>query len=157
MKLGPVLILPAAALRTTAFALRLFASTGQRLADILSPTDATPTLSDVPPQRAEPPTPPREAAAPLPAPVDPLRLDLAGLTARPAPEVIAALDSLGTMELADLYDHESKGRRRRAVLDAIEAATAPPASATDADADLSLLDDVREPDVLVYSTQTPGR
>lgn len=154
MKLGSVLILPAAALRTTAFALRLFASTGRRLADALSPDDPTPTLSEAAPQR---PAARPQAAAPAPAPADSVRLDLAALAARTAPEVIAALGSLGTLELADLYDYESKHRRRRAVLDAIEAATAPPASATDTHEDASLLDDVRVPDELVYTTQTPRR
>lgn len=153
MKLGSVLILPAAALRTTAFALRLFASTGRRLADALSPDSPSPTLSDTAPQR---PAARPQTTSPDAAPVDPVRLDLPALAARPAPEVIAALERLGTLELADLYDYESKHRRRRAVLDAIEAATAPPASATDTDEDLSL-DDVRVPDELVYSTQTPRR
>ena len=153
MKLGSVLILPAVALRTTATALRLFAGTGQRLADLISPNgEAAPEPSPLRATRATPASSPVVA----PAPVDPVRLDLAGLAARPAPEVVAALDTLGTTELADLYTYESKHRRRPAVLDAITAATAPPPAATD-DEDLSLLDDVRVPDELVYSTQTPPR
>jgi hypothetical protein len=146
VKLGPVLILPAAALRTTAAALRVLASTGQRLADLLSPGTPAP----------QPTAQPNAVRAPVsPPPADPARLDLAGLAARPAPQVIAVLETLGTAELADLYEHESKHRRRRTVLDAITAATAPPQ--TGSEADLSGVDDVRVPDELVYSTQTPRR
>ena len=156
MKLGSVLILPAAALRTTAAVLRLAAGTGRRIADLISPDSDTPTQRDV----AAAPAPVRPAVAaapaPVPAPTDPARFDAAELAARTAPSVIAALESLGTVELADLYEYESQHRRRPEVLDAITAATAPPPSATD-DVDLSLLDDVRVPDELVYSTQTPQR
>jgi hypothetical protein len=149
VKLGSVLILPTAALRTTAAALRLLASTGQRLADLLAP--------DAPaPQPAPPPAHPASQRTPAtPPPADPAHVDLAGLAARPTPQVIAALETLGTVELGDLYEHESKHRRRRAVLDAITAATAPPQ--TGSQADLPGLDDVRVPDELVYSTQTPQR
>lgn len=154
MKLRSVLILPAAALRTTAAALRLLAGTGQRLADVLSPDGQIPT-----PRTAPPAAPARRAESPPAAAgeVDPVHLDLPGLAARPAPEVIAALDGLGTTELGDLYEYERKHRRRRSVLDAIAAAAAPPASGADTDEDLSLLADVREPDELVYSTGAAQR
>lgn len=156
MKLRPVLLLPAVALRTTAVALRVFAATGHRLADLISPDSDAATVTDAPPRSAATrPTPQRPAADPQAS--QSARVDLESLAARPAPEVISALDTLSAEELADLYEHESKHRRRRQVLDAITAATAPPLSAADTGEDLSLLDDAREPDELVYTTQTPRR
>ena len=81
--------------------------------------------------------------------------DVAALAAQTAPQIIAAVDTLGTVELAELYEYESHHRRRRTVLQAIDAAAAPPADARDDD--IVLDDDVREPDELVYSTETPRR
>jgi hypothetical protein len=75
-------------------------------------------------------------------------IDIATLAAKPAPQVVAAIDTLSTTELGDLYIYEAGHRRRRTVLAALESATAPPAPQDD---DLPPLD-VRVPDELVYST-----
>jgi hypothetical protein len=67
-----------------------------------------------------------------------------------APRAIAALETLSTTQLGELYEHESSGRRRRTVLQAIERALEPPPDS------LSLDDDAGPETVLVYSTSTPG-
>jgi hypothetical protein len=155
VKLGFALVLPTLALRTTATVLRVLAAGGERLADALRSDDVR-----APGQTAEsagPSTPVDvEAASPQPTSAEPAVPTPQAIAARTAPEVIAALDDLSAVELGDLYEHESKHRRRRSVLDAITAAAAPPTSAASLD-DAELLDDVREPDVLVYSTSTPTR
>lgn len=158
MKLGFVLAVPASVLRTSATALKLAANLGERLAGAIKgdagngTTDATPSPAPRQDRPAHVPAPaavreePGTPAAPL---------NVAALTSRPTPEVIAALDDLSATELADLYDRESRSRRRRAVLDAIQAAAAPPANA--ATPPPLPEDEVRVPDELVYSTQTPRR
>lgn len=49
----------------------------------------------------------------------------AALAARPAAEVVAAVDGLSTDELRALYEQESRGKRRKTVLTAIERALTP--------------------------------
>lgn len=155
MKFGTLLTLPRLALSTSATALRLLAAVNEALAERI--TGATSAYGDpvtpVPPRqtapKAAPAAPTADVEPPTPDPVD-----IAELVARNAPQVIAALDGLSTTELADLYELESRRRRRTSVLAAIEAAAAPPPDSRD---DEVLLDDVREPDVLVHSTSTPRR
>ena len=156
MKFGTLLALPRLALSTSATALRLLAAVNEALAERI--TGATGAYRDpVAPAPAQPVSPSvTPAAAPAPD-VDlatPESVDLSELVARKAPQVIAALDGLSTTELADLHELESRRRRRTSVLAAIQAAAAPPGESRE---DEVLLDDVREPDVLVYSTSTPRR
>ena len=159
MNLGSIFALPATSLRATAFVLRFIASTGERLADSLREA-AEPPASAVLQQSEEglvKPAPTPSTVVDTPAEtIPPARLDVARLAAQTAPEILAALDGLGDVELSDLYEYESKHRRRRKVLDAITAAAAPPAEAA-GPADIDLTEDVRQPDELVYTTQTPRR
>ena len=154
MKFGTLFALPRLALSTSATALRLLAAVNEALAERI--TGATGAYRDPiapAPARSRNPAPPAvPAPAEKSAPSQPV--DLAELVRRNAPQVIAAVDGLSTAELADLYDLESRGRRRTSVLAAIEAAAAPPAEAGNVEV---LLDDVREPDVLVYSTASAKR
>ena len=162
MNLGSVLFLPVAAMRATAVALRALAATGERLADALSPQpgptwDESRGAAGPPRQRSgttvsRPPAtrPPAVLATATQTPAPPV--DVARLASMTAPQVVAALDGLGSTELAELYEHEAKHRRRRSVLQAIETAAAPPQAGPPGDET-----DVRTPDELVYSTQTPRR
>ena len=156
MKFGTLFALPRLALSTSATALRLLAAVNEALAERI--TGATGTYRDpIAPTPAQPATPTVAGAAarrPDVAPETPEPVDLTELVTRNAPQVIAALDGLSSTELADLYELESRRRRRTSVLAAIEAAAAPPADSRD---DEILLDDVREPSVLVHSTSTPRR
>lgn len=175
---------PAAALDIAAKALRVLADVNDHLATALvsAPAEPIPTPQPVRDNTAPPTarvdigvaaaTRPSAAASPLApqtatttgsdAPVadapaartpDLDTTGVAALAAQTAPRVIAALDGLSAEDLAELYEYESGHRRRATVLRAVEAAAAPPVEAR-ADDDI-LLDDVREPDVLVYSTSTP--
>lgn len=154
MKFGTLLALPRLALSTSATALRLLAAVNEALAERI--TGATATYRDpvapAPPREAPPKAAPAAPTADV-EPATPESVDISELVTRNAPQVIAALDGLSTTELADLYELESRRRRRTSVLAAIEAAAAPPADSRDE----VLLDDVREPDVLVHSTSTPRR
>lgn len=152
MSLGPLMTLPRLALRTTAKALRLLASAHEALADAVSPTPSSDSDSPPPPPAATSDSP--AETAPQDEARDSSPPDVATLASRTAPEVIAALDGLSDAELADLHDYESRHRRRRSVLDAVAEAAAPPVDVRDA-GDLIELDDPRQPDELVYSTQTP--
>lgn len=118
-----------------------------------APAPLPPPVSEVVEATAGSTATPREADAPQDVTVAP---GAAALAAKTVPQVLTALDSLSDVELADLYEYESRHRRRRTILQAIEAAAAPPpdAAATDAD-EIILDDDLREPDELVYSTETP--
>ena len=169
MRLHTLLTLPSFALETSAKALRLLAyanellaakvaSAAQASADARSGGAAQATTNgqrrDVSTPAPAAPAAEAEVSASSPsATAEELPRDIATLAGLPAPTVVRAIDTLSSPELADLYDHESNHRRRRTVLHAIEAALAPPATATDDD----LLDDVRVPDEVVYSTQTPRR
>jgi len=158
MNLGFVLAVPASVLRHSAAALKLAATLSERLAGaITGDTAASPAPAPTAPEpvNARPMTPPAPPVVRDEPGTDAPPLDVVALISRPAPEVISALDGLSTLELADLYDQESRTRRRRAVLDAIQAAAAPPAAA--ATPEPLPVDDVRVPDELVYSTQTPRR
>lgn len=163
MTLHTLLSLPSLALETSAKALRLLAYANELIATkVASP--AAPKADDQDgrndaPSLAPPPVIPSErraatAASPSAADAEPLPRDIPTLAGLPAATLVRAVDTLSSAELADLYDYESKHRRRSTVLQAIEAALAPAASAG---ADDDLLDDVRVPDELVYSTQTPRR
>ena len=156
MKLGSLLALPAAAFQTTASVLKIAASIGERLAAVIKPEGDVSTPQTAP---ATGPAPapivpaaqaPNDAVAATPGPVD-----IAALASRTQPEIVAALDGLSALDLADLYDHESRHRRRPGVLSAVEAAAAPPIDVRTPDP--LPLDEVRIPDELVYSTQTPRR
>lgn len=156
MTLGRLLTLPSLALQTTAKALRLLAFANEMLADRLAtpPVGSSPDADSTPPRRPAPA--PASAATPAPA-TDATATaprDIPTLATLPAADVIRALDDLSMTELGDLFEHESSHRRRRTVLRAIEAALAPPPAAVSDDV---ALDDVREPDELVYSTTTPSR
>lgn len=156
MMFGTLLTMPATALKTAAQALRMLAAVNDALAERLSGSveherPSQPEAAAPAPRATRQPEPAPPAAQPDTADS---AIDLATLATRPAPEVIAALDGLSTTQLADLYELESRRRRRRSVLAAIDAAAAPPAEARD---DVLALDDVREPDVLVFSTSTPRR
>ena len=157
MKLESLLTLPSLALQTSAKALRLLAFANE----VLAARFAVPS---------EPPQTERAAPAPRPLPVPaapaPVRVapapavaaatdatDIPALAGEPTPAVLKALDGLSLTALDELYAYESKHRRRSTVLAGIEAALAPPPAAADEDA---LLDDVRVPDELVYTTSTPG-
>jgi hypothetical protein len=95
----------------------------------------------------------RHGSTELPA----ARRDLTDLAKRPAQEVLAALTGLSDEELGELYEIERTGRHRRQVLDAIDATARPQASDPRVVAALVADElDVREPDELVYSTETPG-
>lgn len=162
MTLGSLLTLPSLALQTSAKALRLLAFANEAIAARLAepePRAEAPRFRPTPvPTPAAAPTAPARASAAGDADagdVDAADIprDIPTLAALPAPAVSSAVESLTLAELDDLYAYESSHRRRRAVLAAVEAALAPPAHATDDD----LLDDVREPDELVYTTSTPRR
>ena len=158
MNLGFVLAVPATLLRHSAAAMKLAATFSERLAGAIKGDTLGPSAPAAPapqPGNAGPATPAPPAAVRDEPGTPAAALDVAALISRPAPEVLAALDGLSALELADLYDQESRSRRRRAVLDAIQAAAAPPAAA--ATPDPLPVDDVRVPDELVYSTQTPRR
>ena len=84
------------------------------------------------PEEAAPQAPRREATAAEPAEPDLDRpwvrspeTHAAALVARPAAEVIAAVDDLSTDELRALYEQESKTKKRKSVLAAIEQALSP--------------------------------
>lgn len=155
--LGPLRTLPSLALSAAATTLRLLASINETLAQRLNPeqpapapTAAAPTAPTAPSAASAPsPIPARDETTPAEAkaPDATTTVDIAALAAKPAPQVIAAIDTLSTGELGDLYIHEAGNRRRRTVLAALETASAPPA----ADDDLPPLD-ARAPDELVYST-----
>ena len=165
--LGPLRTLPSLALSAAATTLRLLASINETLAQRLSPdAPASPPVDDASTRtRAEgnaaaaTPTAATTAAAPAvqapdrdePAPLAAAAAarDIATLAAKPAAQVIAAIETLSTTELGDLYIYEAGHRRRRTVLAALETASAPPAAGDDDD--LPPLD-VRIPDELVYST-----
>ena len=151
---------PSATLSAAATALRLLADVNRQLATTLKgrapsepPRSTTPTLSVVASEANEA----AKADADVAGAVEAVETetgapaDIATLAALPAPRLLAALDSLSTQDLADLYDHESRHRRRQQVLAAIEVAAAPPEQARD---DI-VLDDVRVPDEVVYTTSTP--
>lgn len=161
MKLGAILTLPALVLHTTASVLRMVAAAGSRLADALAadePTRLDSSQPSPPPSRGPDPadaldqaaqtSPPRPDEAAVPS-------DVPTLLAQPAPRVIASLASMSALDLADVYEYEARHRRRPAVLAAVEAAAAPPPAARTPDP--LPADDVRVPDELVYSTQTPRR
>ena len=155
MTLHTLLTLPSFALETSAKALRLLAYANELLAAKVA--SAAQSRGEAQSNVDEPSQPAAARVAAVAAPPgdtagDELPRDIATLAGYPAPTVVRAIDTLSSPELADLYDYESNHRRRRTVLQAIEAALAPPA-ATDDD----LLDDVRVPDEVVYSTQTPRR
>ena len=156
MTLRPLLTLPSLALETSAKALRFLAFTNEVLAARFA-APAAPQSIDRPVPAPRPASAASTAAASqaetAPAPED-IPRDIPTLADRTAPDIVTALDSLGMAELADLYDYESKNRRRRSVLSAIDAALAPPATAA---SDEELIDEVRVPDELVYSTSTPRR
>ena len=156
---GLALRTPGMALRAAASALRVLASVNEQLAEALTtsedmsaPTPAPAATPDVSGPAAPAPVAPAPLTFADPA-IEPASFDVKVLAAQTAPAVIAALDTLSTEDLAELYEHESNHRRRRTVLSAIEKAAAPPPEARD---EIVLDDDVREPDVLVYSTSTPG-
>lgn len=157
MTLHTLLSLPSLALETSAKALRLLAYANEVLAAKM--TSASETAEDDAVSLDLPSVIPSERTA-APAitgaatDAEDLPGDIPTLADLPAPTVVRAVETLSSPELADLYDHESKHRRRRTVLEAIEAALAPPASSAAED---ELLEDVRVPDELVYSTQTPRR
>ena len=152
--LGPLRTLPSLALSAAATTLRLLASINETLAHRLNPGQpAPPPTATAPSAPASPaPVPQREqptaVAAPPAAGAPATSVDIATLAAKPAPQVIAAIDTLSTSELGDLYIHEAGNRRRRTVLAALETASAPPAADDD---ELPPLD-ARVPDELVYST-----
>lgn len=159
MKFRAVFALPGFALTTAATALRILAAVNEALAERIAGagdrTDDPETTTSAPPAGQARPAADTATAAPqtqTSTTIEPV--DVAELAARTAPQVIAALDTLSTTDLADLYDYESRRRRRSTVLAAIEAAAAPPAAARDDDI---VLDDPREPDVLVYSTASAKR
>lgn len=155
MSLGTLLTLPSLALQTTAKALRLLAFANEVIADRLAtPPAASSSEGDTPPRRPAPAPSPAPAPAAAADASPPAPRDIATLAALPAPALVGALDDLSLTELADLFDHESKYRRRRTVLSAIETALAPPAAAASDDV---AVDEVRVPDELVYSTATPTR
>lgn len=152
--LGPLRTLPSLALTAAATTLRLLASINETLAQRLNPEQPAPDPAPSSTAARTEPVPPRAAPAPTVAPTPAATatpatsVDIAALAAKPAPQVIAAVETLSTSELGDLYIHEAGNRRRRTVLAALESASAPPA--TD-DEDLPPLD-VRVADELVYST-----
>lgn len=152
MMFRPLLSLPSLALQTSAKALRLMATVNEIVAARLSSPSAP---SPVPVPRPATPQPSPARATDTPAASEPRAepRDIPALAALPAPAVVKAIDELSLTDLGDLYDHESAHRRRRTVLAAIDAAMAPPAGAASDD----LLDDVRQPDELVYTTATPRR
>jgi hypothetical protein len=146
MSAGLLLMLPAAALRTTARMLRALADTGEIVAMVINPAGARRGRAAQ-----------EEAPAPLPRPVvvqPPLEVteptDVTAIVSLTAPRAIAALEGLSTTQLGELYDLESSQRRRSTVLQAIERALEPPADA------LALDDDGGPATELVYSTQTPA-
>lgn len=166
--LGPLRTLPSLALTAAATTLRLLATINETIAQRINP-DTTPAAAvpeDVAPSAPAQPAVPVEqqptaqklaAAVSAPAPQPdfeaPDIFDVASLAAQPAPRVIAAIDTLSTAELGDLYIYEAGHRRRRTVLSALESASTP-AVREDEDGLPPL--DVRVPDELVYSTTTPG-
>lgn len=146
MKLASLLTLPSLALETSAKMLRLLAYVNEVLAERVGPAAPTSPGDDAataPPAPATAAPEPTSGAGTVPR-------DIPTLAGLPAPAVVSAVDELSMPELADLYDHESRHRRRRAVLDAVEAALAPPATDDPGG-------DVRVRDEVVYSTQTPRR
>lgn len=175
--LPTLLRVPAAALDIAAKTLRVLADVNDQIAtslvateareeqaraDAPAPTVPTPPATHIATAQAAVSTPTAAAVSVAPLtdtteqPADTADLgtpDLAALAALPAPRVIAALESMSTEDLAELHTYESSHRRRATVLRAIEAAAAPPVQAGD-DIDL---DDVRQPDELVYTTSTPSR
>lgn len=159
MKFGTLLTLPRLALSTSATALRLLAAVNEALAERI--TGATGAyrdpVSSTAPRSAQQPSRTLASAATT-AQAEPAAsesVDISELVTRNAPQVIAALAGLSSTELADLYELESRRRRRTTVLAAIEAAAAPPPYTRDDE--VLLVDDVREPDVLVYSTASAKR
>lgn len=146
MSAGLFLVLPAAALRTTARLLRALADTGEIVAMVISPAGARRARA----AQEEPPVPlARPAAVPASEEVAEAT-DVATIASWTAPRVIAALATLSTTQLGELYEHESSQRRRRTVLQAIERALEPPADS------LSPGGDGGPETVLVYSTSTPA-
>ena len=167
MQLSTLFVLPRLALSATTKALRLLADAGETLASTLAPSPsqthderATPTASaPATSPAAPPPAEPAAARVPTAAEITAGTVtlpDVPTIAAWPAPQVVAAAAQLSTVQLSELHEYESRHRRRRTVLDAIEAAVLPPPAAADP-ADLELLDEVRVPDELVYTTQTPRR
>lgn len=147
MSAGLLLVLPAAALRTTARLLRALADTGEIVAMVMAPAGAR-----RPRAARQETTAPQARPAVVPAPQEEVAevADLATIASWTAPRVIAALETLSTTELGELYEHESSQRRRRTVLQAIERALEPPADS------LSLDEGAGPETVLVYSTTTPA-
>lgn len=153
---------PSAALQVAAKGLRVLADVNQHIAGVLAggsaaappaPHAARPEPASQTPARPPAASGPDDATGPTPAATADAAADVPSLAAQTAPRVIAALDGLSAEALAELHDYESRHRRRTTVLSAIEAAAAPPEQARD---DLAI-DDVREPDELVYTTSTPRR
>lgn len=164
MILGTLRSLPVLALTTAAKTLRLLATINETIAqrlDTPSPAPPSQTQARTPhagPARAAPVAAPAAADIPGTAAAETAAkaaADIPALAARTVPEVLAGLDALSTTELGELYSYESSHRRRRSVLRAVEAASAPPQLAGEPD-DLPPLD-VRVDDELVYSTATPPR
>jgi hypothetical protein len=86
------------------------------------------------------------------------------VTDQPAKQVIAALETLSSIELSQVYEHESDNRRRKTVLRAIEQHVLPPDPARDepvpeeaARAELRIdSPDITLPSETVHSTETPS-
>lgn len=163
MTLGSLLTLPSLALQTSAKALRMLALANEVLAARLAPppdsgqNEVTGPTFHAPPSTGSAASAAADdtaAEATAAVPAEELPRDIPTLAGLPAPAVVDALDGLSLAQLDELYDYESNHRRRRTVLTAIEVALAPPRAAEDDDV---LLDDVRVPDELVYSTVTPRR